>query len=164
VQIVNIHATKTHFSRLVDEAASGEEIIIAKAGKPVARLVPLAPPGQHLKRRLGILAGIAVIPPDFDIPLPDDVIDSFEGRWVRLLLDTNVLLWALIEPAKLKPDIRALLEDPMQLRSCSALPAYGKWRSRQPWAERTSRCRPREPSLPLWPADSSNFQYARRQP
>ena len=80
MRTVNIHDAKTHFSRLVDEAAAGEEIIIAKAGKPVARLVPLTPPDQHAKRRLGILAGIAVIPPHFDIPLPDDVIDSFEGR------------------------------------------------------------------------------------
>ncbi len=80
MQTVNIHAAKTHFSRLVDEAAAGAEIIIAKAGKPVAKLVPLSPPGQHPRRRLGTLAGVAVIPPNFDAPLPDDVIDAFEGR------------------------------------------------------------------------------------
>ena len=77
MQTVNIHAAKTHFSRLVDEAAAGDEIIIAKAGKPVAKLVPLA---QRPKRRLGMLTGVASIPPDFDAPLPDDVIDAFEGR------------------------------------------------------------------------------------
>ena len=80
MQTVNIHAAKTHFSRLVDDAAAGEEIIIAKAGKPVAKLVPLIHPSQRPKRQLGILAGIAVLPPDFDAPLPDDIIDTFEGR------------------------------------------------------------------------------------
>ena len=79
MQTVNVHAAKTHFSRLLDRAAAGEEIIIAKAGKPVAKLVPLTPRHQP-KRRLGILAGVAVIPPDFDAALPDQVIDSFEGR------------------------------------------------------------------------------------
>jgi prevent-host-death family protein len=80
VQIINIHAAKTHFSRLVDEAAAGAEIIIAKAGKPVAKLVPLVAPGHRPRRRLGGLADVAVIPPDFDVPLPDEVIDAFEGR------------------------------------------------------------------------------------
>jgi prevent-host-death family protein len=80
MQTVNVHAAKTHFSRLLDRAAAGEEIIIAKAGKPVAKLVPLTPRHDQPKRRLGILAGVAVVPPDFDAPLPDQVIDSFEGR------------------------------------------------------------------------------------
>ncbi len=77
--IVNLHAAKTHFSRLVDQAAAGEEIIIAKAGQPVAKLTPLTRTTRE-KRRLGLLAGRAVIPPDFDAPLPDDVIAAFEGR------------------------------------------------------------------------------------
>lgn len=76
---VNVHAAKTNFSRLVDRAAAGEEIIIAKAGQPVAKLVPLATAPQE-KRRLGLLAGRAVIPPDFDAPLPEEVLDAFEGR------------------------------------------------------------------------------------
>ena len=80
MRTVNIHAAKTHFSRLVDEAASGEEILIARAGTPVARLVALSPAGARGKRRLGSLAGIAVVPADFDAPLPDDLIDAFEGR------------------------------------------------------------------------------------
>jgi prevent-host-death family protein len=80
MQTVNVHEAKTHFSRLVDQAAAGEEIIIAKAGKPVAKLVPLTSAHDRPKRRLGILAGVAIIPPDFDAPLPDDVIDAFEGR------------------------------------------------------------------------------------
>ena len=79
MQIVNIHAAKTHLSRLVEEAASGVEIIIAKAGNPVAKLGPLAAVGRK-KRRLGILAGRVKMPKDFDAPLPSDVLDSFEGR------------------------------------------------------------------------------------
>jgi prevent-host-death family protein len=80
VRTVNIHAAKTHFSRLIDEVAAGEEIVIAKAGKPVARLAPLSPAATRGKRRLGALAGVAVVPPDFDAPLPEAVIDAFEGQ------------------------------------------------------------------------------------
>lgn len=75
---VNIHAAKTHLSRLVDQVASGAEIIIAKAGKPVARLVPIAPGGGK-KRRLGRLAGRATIPDSFDDPLPKEILDAFEN-------------------------------------------------------------------------------------
>ncbi len=53
--VINVHAAKTQLSRLLDAAAAGEEVIIAKAGKPVARLVPLT--GAKQPRRLGILAG-----------------------------------------------------------------------------------------------------------
>ena len=75
---INIHAAKTQLSRLVEQAAAGEEIIIAKAGKPIARLTSLEPAGRP-KRILGSLAGRAVIPEDFDAPLPDEVLDAFEG-------------------------------------------------------------------------------------
>jgi prevent-host-death family protein len=78
MRTVNIHAAKTQLSRLVDAAAAGEEIIIAKSGKPMARLGPLA--GRQGKRRLGVLAGKLRIPEDFDAPLPDEVIAAFEGR------------------------------------------------------------------------------------
>ena len=78
MQTVNVHDAKTHFSRLVDAAANGEEIIIAKAGKPAARLVPL----ERVKsaRRFGALKGKIRISDDFNEALPDDVIASFEGR------------------------------------------------------------------------------------
>ena len=79
MQTVNIHAAKTNLSRLVEAAANGEEIIIARAGKPVARLVPLEPPKQG-KRVLGTMAGMFTMPDDFDAPLPDDLLDLFEGR------------------------------------------------------------------------------------
>ena len=78
MRTVNIHAAKTQLSRLVEAAAAGEEIIIAKAGKPVARLGPLA--GRQGKRRLGIFAGKLRIPEDFDAPLPEEVVAAFEGR------------------------------------------------------------------------------------
>jgi prevent-host-death family protein len=78
MRTVNIHAAKTHLSRLVDDAAQGEEIVIAKAGKPVARLVALT--GPRPPRRLGGLRGKIKIPEDFDAPLPDDILDAFEGR------------------------------------------------------------------------------------
>jgi len=75
---LNIHAAKTHLSRLIEEVAEGEEVVIAKAGKPVARLVPIGKaPG---KRKLGILKGRLHVPRDFDAPLPDEVIAAFEGR------------------------------------------------------------------------------------
>jgi prevent-host-death family protein len=57
---VNIHDAKTHLSRLVDEVASGAEIIIAKAGKPMARLTPLSAPVR--KKRLGLLKGRIKVP------------------------------------------------------------------------------------------------------
>jgi len=79
VQTINIHAAKTHFSKLVEKAAAGEEIVIARAGQPVARLVPIASGVDRPKRCLGGLAGKATIPQDFDAPLPEDVLDTFEG-------------------------------------------------------------------------------------
>jgi prevent-host-death family protein len=73
---VNIHAAKTHLSRLVEQAASGDEIVIAKAGKPVAKLGPLSS-ARRTKRRLGLLTGRLNVPDDFDAPLPPEVLDAF---------------------------------------------------------------------------------------
>ncbi len=75
--MTNIHEAKTHFSKLVERAAAGEEIIIGKAGKPVARLVPYqeAPP----KRKPGSMKGKIRMAPDFD-ELPDDVLAAFKGE------------------------------------------------------------------------------------
>ncbi len=74
---VNIHEAKTHLSRLVDRAAAGEEITIARAGKPVAKLVPLSNAKQRVQ--FGTLAGILRVPDDFDAPLPSDALDAFEA-------------------------------------------------------------------------------------
>ena len=78
----NIHEAKTHFSKLVEQAASGKEIIIAKAGKPVAKLVSIDSNIRHsnAERKLGLLAGQMTLREDFYDPLPDDIIDAFEGR------------------------------------------------------------------------------------
>jgi len=75
---INIHEAKTHLSRIVDEVAAGKEVLIAKAGKPMARLSPLKP--THKPIRFGLLKGKVKIAADFDAPLPDDIIDSFEAR------------------------------------------------------------------------------------
>lgn len=71
----NLYDAKTHLSSLVERAAAGEEIVIAKAGKPVARLVAL--PAVR-RREPGGWEGLRV-PDDFDAPLPDDVLDAFDG-------------------------------------------------------------------------------------
>lgn len=76
---VNIHAAKTHLSKLVDQAAAGEEIVIARAGKPVARLVALEEAPQK-RYRLGGLRGKMRLPDNFDDPLPDWLLDAFEGK------------------------------------------------------------------------------------
>ncbi|WP_291994170.1 type II toxin-antitoxin system prevent-host-death family antitoxin [Candidatus Accumulibacter sp. ACC003] len=76
MRTVNIHAAKAQLSRLVEEAAAGEEIIIAKAGKPICRLVPLATATME-PRVLGILTGKLDVPGSFDDPLPDELIDLF---------------------------------------------------------------------------------------
>lgn len=77
LSVVNIHAAKTQLSRLVEEAASGSEVIIARAGRPIARLVALErKPGR---RRLGSLSGRLQVPDAFDAPLPDEMLAAFEG-------------------------------------------------------------------------------------
>lgn len=74
---VNIHQAKTHLSQLLEDVARGEEIVIAKAGKPIARLVAVTTPSQHRQR--GLLKGRITIAADFDAPLPEEILTSFEG-------------------------------------------------------------------------------------
>jgi prevent-host-death family protein len=75
---LDIHQAKTRFSRLVKLAAAGEEIIIAKAGKPVARLVSYTQKGAV--RRPGTMRGKIRIKKNFDAPLPKNLLASFEGK------------------------------------------------------------------------------------
>lgn len=75
---VNLYEAKTQLSALVERAARGEEVVIAKAGQPRARLVPLGRPAAP--RRPGAWKGRLVIGSDFDAPLPEDVLAAFEGR------------------------------------------------------------------------------------
>lgn len=74
---VNIHEAKTHLSRLLARVAAGEEIIIAKAGKPIARLVPMSPGPS--KRVPGSARGKIWVAPDFDAPLPEEIVQAFEA-------------------------------------------------------------------------------------
>ena len=74
---INLYEAKTNLSSLVDRAAAGEEIVIAKGGRPLARLVPLN--RRTAPRPLGLLAGQVRVGADFDDPLPDDVLRAFEG-------------------------------------------------------------------------------------
>lgn len=77
-ETVNLYQAKTHLSDLVDRAAKGEEIVIAKAGVPVARLVPLASIGAG--RTPGGWEGLVTIAPDFDAPLPAELQVGFTDR------------------------------------------------------------------------------------
>ena len=78
MKTVNIHEAKTHLSRLLRRVAAGEEVVIAKAGKPVARLVPAGEP--HRERILGSDVGRVWIADDFDDPLPPDIQAAFDGE------------------------------------------------------------------------------------
>ncbi len=73
---VNIHAAKTRLSQLVERAARGEEIIIARAGRPLARLGPLS----VKRRRPGLLKGKIRLSAKFNAPLPEAILKAFEGR------------------------------------------------------------------------------------
>ena len=75
MKTINIHAAKTHFSSLVAEVEAGEEIIIAKAGKPVARLMPLE--DKKTQRKPGLMKGQIWMSDDFDAPLPPDLLKAF---------------------------------------------------------------------------------------
>ena len=73
---VSIHEAKTHLSRLLKRVACGEEVVISKGGRPIARLVPFSSPQR---RELGRDQGLFTAPADFDGPLPEHVLKSFEG-------------------------------------------------------------------------------------
>ncbi len=74
---VNIHEAKTHLSRLLSRVASGEEVVISKAGVPLARLVPFREPGGE--RPLGIDRDVYRVPEDFNHALPGDLLNYFEA-------------------------------------------------------------------------------------
>lgn len=74
MQQINIHEAKTHLSRLIEQTISGQEIIIAKHGKPVARLVPYV--SKNIQRTPGGLKTEITITKDFDAPLPEDIAKS----------------------------------------------------------------------------------------
>ena len=76
MDLVNVHYAKTHLSRVLDRVAAGEEILLGKNGKPVAKLVPV----EAVARRPGRLKGKIKIAADFDAPLPKDITKAFGGE------------------------------------------------------------------------------------
>jgi prevent-host-death family protein len=72
---VGVHEAKTHLSRLLQDVANGDEVVITRRGEEVARLVP----SQHGARRFGVDRGRFVVPEDFDAPLPDELLRAFES-------------------------------------------------------------------------------------
>jgi len=75
--VVSTHDAKTNLSRLLDEVQEGEEVIIARGNKPMARLIPFS--RKKTVRKPGYLKGKISVADDFDAPLPDDILDSFEA-------------------------------------------------------------------------------------
>jgi len=75
--VVNTHDAKTNLSRLLDEVQKGEEVVIARGNKPMARLVPVS--AKRPVRKPGYLKGKIKVAADFDAPLPEDLIDAFKA-------------------------------------------------------------------------------------
>jgi prevent-host-death family protein len=80
MRTVNMHEAKTHLSRLVDRAAKGEPFVIAKAGKPLVKVVPLDAPAKGKTRRIGFLDGMIKVPDDFDTMFQDEIEEMFYGK------------------------------------------------------------------------------------
>ena len=78
---INIHEAKTHLSRLVEEAAGGKGFVIAKAGKPMVKVVPLDAPKKRKPRRFDFLKGQISVPDDFDRMFEKEIQDMFEGTY-----------------------------------------------------------------------------------
>jgi prevent-host-death family protein len=80
MEVVNIHEAKTHLSKLVERAARGEPFIIAKAGRPLVRVIAIDAPLPAEARRFGFLEGEIRVPDDFDRMGEEDIERLFEGR------------------------------------------------------------------------------------
>jgi len=76
--VINVHDAKTHLSRILEDVAAGAEVVIAKAGKPVARLVPFE--SAPKPKQLGLLKGRIRVAENFNAPLPPELLADFEGR------------------------------------------------------------------------------------
>ena len=77
---INIHEAKTHLSRLIEQAAKGESFIIAKAGRPLVKVMALDAPGAGQAKRLGFLTGQIIVPDDFDSMGSAEIESLFVGR------------------------------------------------------------------------------------
>ncbi len=80
MQTVNIHEAKTHLSKLLVQVEAGQSFVIAKAGKPIAQVIPLSDQGQPKKRRLGMLADQFKVPDDIKTPYKDEIEEMFYGK------------------------------------------------------------------------------------
>ena len=80
MQTVNIQEAKAHLSKLVERAANGESFIIAKAGKPMVKVVALGAPVEKKKRRLGAMEGMYTVPDDFDTMFQEEIEEMFYGE------------------------------------------------------------------------------------
>jgi prevent-host-death family protein len=80
MRTVNIHEAKTHLSRLIERAANGEPFIIAKAGKPLVKVVPLDTHAEDKKSRIGFMKGLIEVPDDFDTMFADEIEEMFYGK------------------------------------------------------------------------------------
>jgi prevent-host-death family protein len=78
MEIVNVHAAKTHLSQLLARVEAGEEVVLGRAGHPIARLIPFRPVAA--KRRFGGWRGRAWVSDDFDAPLPEAIEKAFLGE------------------------------------------------------------------------------------
>ncbi len=86
MRTINIHAAKTHLSRLVEEVAAGEPFVIAKAGKPMAQVIPISAPKNKLKKRIGFMKGMYTLPDNFeeiDKRLDKEIEKLFYGKSLR---------------------------------------------------------------------------------
>ncbi len=101
---VNIHEAKTHLSRLVEAAARGEPFVIAKAGKPLVKVVPVEPAPEtreeRAKRRIGFLEGRFTVPDDFDTFMQDEIVAMFEGKYKGVVNPG----YEHLEPKRLGPE------------------------------------------------------------
>jgi prevent-host-death family protein len=80
MEIVNIHEAKTNLSRLMEKVAKGESFIIAKAGKPIGKVVPIDEVEKPKKRRIGFMKGMFKTPEDFDTMMADEIEEMFDGN------------------------------------------------------------------------------------
>ena len=78
METVNIYDAKTRLSQLVDIAASGEDVVVSRNGKPLVRITRLESPKRRIK--FGVLKGKVIVAEDFDAPMPDEILAGFEGR------------------------------------------------------------------------------------
>ncbi|RJF94339.1 type II toxin-antitoxin system prevent-host-death family antitoxin [Oleomonas cavernae] len=80
MRTVNIHEAKTHLSRLIEQAARGESFVIAKAGKPMVKVMAIDAPEARAMKRVGFLAGEIAVPDDFDQMGRDEIEQLFDGQ------------------------------------------------------------------------------------